>query len=436
MTDILVVGNGAREHALAWKFRQNSSVERLFVAPGNGGTHGVAENVELAGSDVEGLLQFALSQSIDLTVVGPELPLALGIVDRFQRHGLAIFGPTKEACQLECSKSFTRELASQAQIPGPLFHVFSDITKAEAFLARHNSPVVVKADGLAAGKGVVLCYNRIEALAAVQECMSQRVFGSAGDVVVLEEFLSGPEISVFAFCDGNGISPMVAACDYKRALDGDQGLNTGGMGCYTPPTAWTADLEEKVRLNIIQPTLAAMAERGTPYVGVLYAGLMLTEDGPKLLEFNCRLGDPEAQVVLPLLEGNLLPVLQACVHGDISGSKVTWANEACVGVVLVSGGYPGDYLTGQPMAGLDDLDDDVLLFHAGTTISSEDNRLVTDGGRVLTVVGRGPSVGAARERAYANIDRISFGDSYFRKDIALLPDEPDRQPTHDEESSR
>ena len=424
MTDILVVGSGAREHALVWKLRQSSTVDRVLVAPGNGGTASVAENVPVGADDIDSLLQLAQERSVGLTVVGPEVPLAAGLADTFQQHGLAVFGATRDAARLEWSKSFARCLTRDLGIPSPDFRVFSDASQAEDFIARHEGPLVVKADGLAAGKGVLLCKDTAEALAAVHMCMRDRAFGTAGDVVVLEECLSGPEISVFAFCDGERLSPMVAACDYKRALDGDEGLNTGGMGSYTPPTSWTPALEEQVCRTIMQPTVTAMSQRGTPYRGVLYAGLMLTDDGPKLLEFNCRLGDPEAQVILPLLGGDLLAVLQACADGDISRCEVNWSNEACVGVVLVSGGYPNHYRRGLPIDGLNDLDDDVQVFHGGTALSNGGQTLLTDGGRVLTVVGRGSDLLSARGRAYANVGRISFEDSYYRKDIAKLASQP------------
>ena len=420
MTDVLIVGNGAREHALTWRLRQSNGVDRLMVAPGNGGTAAIGENIPVAPDDINGLLELAKERSVGLTVVGPEVPLAAGLADTFQQQGFPVFGATRAASRLEWSKSFTRCLAQDLGVPGPDFKVFSDPSQAEDFVARHQGPIVVKADGLAAGKGALLCEDRDEAIKAIDLCMRQRVFGAAGDTVVLEECLIGPEISVFAFSDGERLSPMVAACDYKRALDGDRGLNTGGMGCYTPPPAWTSSLQEQVRQTIMQPTITAMAERGSPYRGMLYAGLMLTADGPKLLEFNCRLGDPEAQVVLPLFEGDLFPVLQACAAGDLSGRDVTWSGEACVGVVLVSGGYPGEYRRGIPITGLADVDEDVLVFHAGTTVSSTGDALLTDGGRVVTVVGMGPDLPAARERAYANIGRINFEDSYYRHDIANL----------------
>ena len=421
MMDILVVGNGAREHALAWKLLQSSGVNRLLVAPGNGGTASIAENVPVAADDMDGLLRLAQDRSVGLTVVGPEIPLAAGLTDTFQQHGLPVFGPTKNASRLEWSKSFARCLTQGLGVPGPDFKVFNDASQADAFLSRHQGPIVVKADGLAAGKGALLCKDRDEALSAVNLCMREQAFGAAGETVVLEECLSGPEISVFAFCDGERVSSMTAASDYKRAFDGDNGPNTGGMGAYSPSLPFTHDLSNQVRQRIMQPVVDEMANRGIPYKGVLYAGLMLTEQGPKLLEFNCRLGDPETQVVLPLLEGDLLPVLQACAEGNISQCDVKWSHEACVGVVLVSGGYPGDYRRALPINGLEDMDDDILVFHAGTSLSGTDGNLVTDGGRVLTVVGRGDNLPAARRRAYANIDRISFDDSYYRRDIAKLP---------------
>ncbi len=426
MTDVLVVGNGAREHALAWKLRQSGDVGRLIVAPGNGGTAAIAENVPVPADDIDGLRLLAQERSVGLTVVGPEVPLAAGLANAFQKHGLPVFGATREASRLEWSKSFARQLTQDLGLPGPDFRVFDDPNDCEDFLSRHEDPIVVKADGLAAGKGALLCQDRAEALAAARQCMRERAFGPAGETVVLEEFLTGQEISVFAFCDGSEASQMVAACDYKRALECDQGLNTGGMGAYAPSPTWTPALSERVHREIIQPTIVAMEQRGTPYRGVLYAGLMLTEEGPKLLEFNCRLGDPEAQVVLPLLESDLLPVLQACASGSISQCEVRWSVEACVGVVMVSGGYPGEYRRGMTIRGLDDVDGDVLVFHAGTVAGHAPGSqgLVTDGGRVLTVVGQGNDVEQARQRAYANISRIRFEDSYYRRDIGKLAPEP------------
>lgn len=422
MMDVLVVGGGAREHALVWKLKASPHAGRVLVAPGNGGTAAIAENVPVAVDDVDTLLQLAADNSIALTVVGPEAPLAAGIVDRFQRDGLAVFGPTREGSKLEWSKAFARYLMRDIGVPSPDFKVFHDYSQAASFLERHAGPLVVKADGLAAGKGVLMCDNREEALAAVDQCMRQRAFGVAGETVVLEECLSGPEISVFAFCDGENASEMAAACDYKRALDGDQGPNTGGMGSYSPPAAWTPKLQAQVRQQVIQPVIRAMAERGTPYRGVLYAGLMLTAEGPKVLEFNCRLGDPEAQVVLSLLESDLLDLLTACAQGRVSDTALAWSPQASAAVVMVSGGYPGDYRKGLPIAGVDDLDDDVLVFHGGTRASRDSGhiRYFTDGGRVLTVVGQGEDLAAARERAYANLDRISFQGAYYRRDIALV----------------
>ena len=420
--NVLVIGSGAREHALVWKLRNSPGIDRLYVAPGNGGTSRTATNLPVPIEDTELLLQIALQNSVDLTVVGPELPLAKGVVDLFRSHGLAIFGPTRQASRLEWSKAFARELMQERGIPSPNFKVYSNYSQAASFVERHEGPVVVKADGLAAGKGALVCDNRSQALAALRQCMLDRTFDAAGDTVVIEERLTGKEISVFAFCDGEHLSDMVAACDYKRALDGDQGPNTGGMGSYSPALAWTRELQAEVRDRIMLPVITAMAEKGIPYQGVLYAGLMLTDDGPKVLEFNCRLGDPEAQVILPLLQADLMDVLRACVEGHINKTPLDWATGACVGVVMSSGGYPEGYRKGFPVLGEEGVDPDVWVFHAGTRIDDRQGQVtpVTDGGRVLTVVACGENLAAARSKVYDNVGRITFQDAHYRTDIASM----------------
>ena len=421
---VLLVGNGAREHAIAWKLRQSPAVTDLLVAPGNAGTAKLARNVPLGPSDVEGLLKLAKNEEIDLTVVGPEGPLALGIVDRFQEDGQAIFGPTQSAARIETSKSFAKELMLLNDVPTASARTFSSYADARRYVDRAPTPLVVKADGLAAGKGVIIAQDRTKAQDALRVVMEERRFGDAGDRVMVEEYLEGMEVSVFAFVDAEYVSPLVVACDYKRVGDGDVGPNTGGMGSFSPPQVWNQELEDDVR-KIMERVARALTAAGAPYRGVLYAGLMLTSDGPRVLEFNCRLGDPETQVILPRLEADLAQITMAAAEGRLNEAAIRWDPEPCVGVVLASGGYPGDYVTGHPIDGLEDVDDDVMVFHAGTKLGNDDATL-TDGGRVLTVAAVGETLEAARTRAYANVGRIRFEDAYHRSDIAALDHDPVR----------
>ena len=414
---VLIVGSGGREHALAWRIGRSPELTSLWVAGGNAGTAQIAKNLPIKPEDVDGVLDAAKSKGVDLVVVGPEVPLSLGIVDKLDAAGIPAFGPTKAAAQIESSKSFALEVMRDVQVPCPDFHVFTDQADALSFLDKHTGPLVVKADGLAAGKGVTLCQTAQDSAAAVRECMTGGLFGDAGKTVVLEEMLAGPEVSVFAFCDGENISEPATACDYKRLKDGDRGPNTGGMGSFAPAGLWDASLAEQVNRTILRPVVQAMAERGAPYKGVLYAGVMLTADGPKVLEFNCRFGDPETQVVMPLLETDPLQVMMACHQGGLSQTPIKWSGQHHAGVVMVSGGYPGSYRTGFEISGLDDEEEDTLVFHGGTA-SGGTGRVVTDGGRVLTVVGRGDSLAQARTRAYDRLRQISFQDAYHRKDIA------------------
>lgn len=419
--NILIVGNGAREHAIAWKLRGSSKVDIIYVAPGNAGTASVGVNLPVSPEELQGLSKQVKAHSIDLVIVGPEVPLANGIVDLFCEIGIHIFGPTKAASQLESSKAFAKQLMEAHDVPCPGFKVFHSYAQAQAFLSTHQGAVVVKADGLAAGKGAFVCANREEALQALHECMEARTLGSAGDRVVIEEYLEGWEVSVFGFSDGEHLSPLIAACDYKRLIDGDDGPNTGGMGSYTPPESWTSELATKVEREIMEPVIKALAEAGTPYKGVLYAGLMITTEGPQVLEFNCRFGDPEAQVILPLLKTDLTDIVLASIGGEMDNLPIQWREEACVGVVMASGGYPGTYTTGYPIVGLDTLDQDALVFHAGTRLADgeEDGIVLTQGGRVLTVVGRGQTLATARTMAYDNVQRMGFQDAHYRTDIAL-----------------
>ena len=423
--NILVIGSGSREHAIAWKLRQSPRVDALFVAPGNAGTAAIATNLAVAATDIEALAQAARDRGVDLTIVGPEAPLAAGIVDRFQELGLRIFGPTQAAAQIEVSKGFAKELMRRHGIPCADGLTFDSYAEAIRFIERHDAPLVVKADGLAAGKGVTVASTREQALAAVRACMEERAFGAAGEQVVIEEYLEGREVSVFVFTDGEALSPVVAACDYKRVYDGDQGPNTGGMGSYSPPEFWEPSLAKEIAERILQPTVQALAQEGRTYRGVLYGGLMMTSQGPVVIEFNCRLGDPETQVIIPLLETDLVDIVEAVLEGNLTETSIRWSPEACVGVVIAAGGYPGEYQKGIAITGLDDVPEDIEVFHAGTKPvarkGSTVTDVVTDGGRVLTVVGRGPSLEAARERAYDTAQHITFPGAFYRRDIALHP---------------
>jgi phosphoribosylamine--glycine ligase len=402
-------------------------VDALFVAPGNAGTSALATNLPIEVMDIPALVAAAHQHSMDLTLVGPEVPLAEGIVDRFQEEGMAIFGPTRAAAQIEASKGFAKEFMQRHGIPCAESVTFDSYREAERFLRHREMPVVVKADGLAAGKGVTVAQTRAEAISALDDCMNRRTFGDAGAIVVVEEFLDGREVSVFAFTDGYHISPLVAACDYKRVHDGDQGPNTGGMGSYSPPEFWDQELAVQAEAAIFRPTVAGMAEEGRPYRGVLYGGLILTRKGLYVMEYNARLGDPETQVILPLLEADLAEIAQAVAAGDLTKTHIRWSAEACVGVVMASEGYPGAYDTGFPIAGLDELDMDAdavmgkkaLVFRAGTDLLK--GATVTSGGRVLTVVGCAPTLAQAREKAYAAVQRIRFQGAFYRRDIALRP---------------
>jgi len=368
--------------------------------------------------DIEGLGKAGKEKGIDLVVVGPEAPLASGIVDYFDNLGIPVFGPNKAATQIESSKAFARNLMEKYGIPYPKGAVFSSYLEARKYLEEQPLPVVIKADGLAAGKGVIIADSLTEARKALSEIMETKIFGSAGDRVVIDEYLIGREVSLIAFTDGKTVSPMIPACDYKKIEDNDQGRNTGGMGSYSPPGFFSAGMTEKVTRNILVPAVQAMAEEGMLYKGVLYAGLMIVDGEPVVIEFNARFGDPETQVVLPLLKTDLVDILLAVVQGDLAQLKIEWSSEACVGVVMASGGYPGSYRTGFPIQGIDTVDKDVLVFHAGTKLGN-DGIIYTDGGRVLTVAGMGKDIAEGREKVYRNIGSIQFEGCYYRKDIAL-----------------
>ena len=416
--NVLLIGSGGREHALAWKLSQSPRLDRLFVAPGNGGTAHMerTENVPIAVDDLAGLADFAATAGVDFTIVGPEAPLVAGIVDLFQAADLAIFGPTQAAAQLEGSKAFSKAFMERHGIPTGRAQIFTDFDEATRYLRQLDEPPVIKASGLAAGKGVILPETMPEAAEVLRQILLGRRFGEAGETVLVEERLSGPELSVLAFTDGRHLTLMPAAQDHKRLLDGDRGPNTGGMGAFAPSPLATPELLEQVRTQILQPTVDGMAAEGMPYVGVLYAGLMLTEDGPKVLEYNCRFGDPEAQVIIPLLESDLLDVCEACVEGRLDQVEVRWRDQAAVTVVMASGGYPGPYPTGHPITHLEDAERrGCLVFHAGTKWADE--RLVTAGGRVLAVTAVRSTLTEAAGVAYSGVRAIHFNEAQYRRDI-------------------
>ncbi len=414
---VLVVGSGAREHAILWKLGRSPRHPELFAAPGNAGTAAIATNLPIAVTDLDALVAAACEHGIDLTIVGPELPLTLGIVDRFQKEGLRIFGPTQAAARIEGSKSFSRGIMRDARAPTPTFAVFDDADAARSYVRSQGAPIVVKADGLAAGKGVVVAQSIDEALEAVDAAMESRVFGASGERLVIEQCLVGQELSAFCFSDGEYVTPLVPACDYKRIFDGDEGPNTGGMGGYSPPPWWDAAMEQQVRETCIEPIIREMARQGSPFTGVLYGGLMLTDDGPYIIEFNARLGDPEAQLILPRMENDLLDVVEASLDGTLPSVDLRWSDDCTVGVVLTPQGYPGPHGTGKAIRGLVEGGEKALIFHAGTTVA-DGGKAVTGGSRTMTVVGRGASMAEARARAYAAADAVTFEGKHYRTDIA------------------
>jgi len=411
---VLVVGGGGREHALVWKLRQSPRVEALYCAPGNAGIAADAECVPIAVDDLPGLERFARERRIDLTVVGPELPLTLGLVDRFAAAGLRTFGPTMAAARLEGSKAFTKELCRRYDVPGAAFGAFRDPGAAKDYIHAAGAPVVVKADGLASGKGVFICATVAEATRAVDELMRDRLLGEAGAQVVVEEFLEGEEVSFMALSDGTTVLPLATSQDHKRVHDGDRGPNTGGMGAYSPAPIMGPALHERVMREIIEPVVRALAREGTPYVGVLYAGLMVQGDRAKLLEFNVRFGDPEAQVLLVRLRSDLVDLLERAATGRLAGASIDWDPRAAVCIVLAAEGYPGAVERGRPIAGVDAVRN-ALVFHAGTRRS--DGTLVTDGGRVLGVTALGDTIAAAVEAAYGAAACVHWPGMHYRRDI-------------------
>jgi len=414
---VLLIGSGGRESSLAWKISQSSLLSHLYIAPGNPGTDLYGVNIDIKENDVNTLLEFATVNEIDITIVGPEVPLALGIVDLFNNSNLKIFGPTKLSASLESSKSFAKKIMETRNIPTAFSQSFDNYELACQYVNDISSSIVVKADGLASGKGVYVCNTKSEALEALKILMIDQKHGLSGSKVLLEECLYGWEASVFVFSDGYDVSDMVVACDHKRIGNGDTGPNTGGMGAFSPPHQWDDEIEELVKETIVIPVIDEMRNNYDPYVGVLFVGLMITNEGPKVIEFNCRFGDPETQVILPLLDSDILSVIESCVNGTLSHEKILWSDSACVCVVAASEGYPNDYKTGHPIAGINLIERDVNIFYAGTE-SGVHGDLVTSGGRVLSVSAVRESVSQAANVCYENIGKISYQGIYYRNDIA------------------
>jgi phosphoribosylamine---glycine ligase len=415
---ILVIGSGGREHALIWKLKQSSGVDRMFCAPGNAGTAQLADNVAIPATDLPALMKFSRENDIDLTVVGPDDPLAAGIVDLFQTENLRVFGPTKSAARLESSKIFAKELMRAQKVPTAAASTFSDSEEARRYCERLKFPVVIKADGLALGKGVIIAPDVATARSTIDAMMTERRFGDAGRRVLIEEFLRGSECSLHALVDGKNYRLLESARDHKRVFDGDKGPNTGGMGAFSPANNWNPDLQSQFEEEIMRPVLRGLHKERITFRGLLYPGLMITSEGARVLEFNCRFGDPETQAILPRMKSDLLPLLEATIDGKIDNYPIEW-DERAVTVVLASGGYPGKYETGKPISGLDDAAklDAVQVFHAGT--KQVNGQIITAGGRVLAVTALGPTMEAARTRAYDAISRIHFEGCHYRRDIAL-----------------
>ncbi len=414
---VLVVGSGGREHALVWALRRSPTVHELCIAPGNGGTGEMAVNVPIAADNVAALVAHARQECYDLVVIGPEQPLALGLSDALRAEGLRVFGPSSQAAQLESSKAFSKDFMRQHDIPTAAYGIFGDYEAASHYLDQHPAPIVVKASGLAAGKGAIVCRSDHEAREALRQIMVERVLGTAGDTVVIEECLKGQEVSVLAFSDGRTVLPMVLAQDHKAIYDGDQGPNTGGMGCYAPARLVDEPMLQRIRQQVLQPSVDGLYQAGMPYVGVLYAGLMISGDDFQVLEFNCRFGDPEAQVILPLLQSDLAEVMLACVEGRLDRVALRWSPGACVCVVMASGGYPGHYKSGYEITGLEDASrlPDTVVFHAGT--KGDGSRVLTSGGRVLGVTAWAEGLRQAIGRAYAAVEHIHWPEAIYRRDI-------------------
>ena len=417
MRKILVIGGGGREHAIVWKLSKSKEEIKLYCAPGNGGISEIAECVDIKPTDIEGIIEFAKQNDIDLVFVAPDDPLALGLVDALEEEGISAFGPTKAAAEIEWSKSYSKNLMKKYSIPTADYAVFDNRDDALEYLKTQKMPIVVKADGLALGKGVLICNTLTEAIDAVNLIMEEKKFGEAGNKIIIEEFITGPEVSVLAFCDGKTILPMLPAQDHKRALDNDKGTNTGGMGTFAPTPKFTPEIAQRAYNEIFLRTVEALNSEGRPFKGVIFFGLMLTDEGPKVLEYNARLGDPETQSIFMLLNNDLLEIIDSIERGDLENITIENKDGAVVCVVMASGGYPNSYETGKEIKGLDEIDCDVVVFHAGT--KKAENSYLTSGGRVLGVTAVGADIEEARENAYKNINKITFENAHYRKDIGI-----------------
>ena len=421
---VLLIGGGGREHALAWKIAQSPKVDKLYCAPGNGGIEALAQCVPIKAMDIDGIVSFSKEEKIDLVMVAPDDPLAAGMVDVLNEAGIRAFGPQKSAAFIESSKAFSKDLMKKYGIPTAGYEVFDDMEEALAYLKKSSYPTVVKADGLALGKGVIIAQDFEEAEKAVHNMMSDKLFGSSGDRIVIEEFLKGPEVSILAFTDGKTVVPMVSSQDHKRALDNDMGLNTGGMGTFSPTRKYTDEVNSYCMEHIYKPTIEAMNRENRKFKGVLYFGLMLTESGPKVIEYNARFGDPEAQVVLPRLKTDIIDIFNAVIDEKLDSVKIEWDDNAAVCVILASGGYPGKYATGLEITGLEEAEKDpsVIVFHAGTRLES--GRYFTAGGRVLGVTAVAETMDKAREKAYTAAAKIKFDGVHYRRDIGIKASTP------------
>ena len=412
---ILVVGGGGREHAICWKLSKEANVDKIYCAPGNAGISNVAQCIDIQDSDIENLLKFAKENKIDLTIVGPEIPLVAGIVDKFEKEGLKIFGPNKKCAQLEGSKSFSKDFMIRHNLPTAKYKEYTDLDEAISEIDSFGYPVVIKADGLAAGKGVVIPENREDAITTLKEMMSDKKFGNAGDKIVVEEFLTGIETSILAFVDNDTIVPMVSSKDHKKVFEGETGLNTGGMGTFSPSEIYTENLAKEVQEKILDKTLEGFKKDNLNYKGILFVGLMITEDGPKILEYNVRFGDPETQSVLFRLDTDLNKIISEILNNNLKNIEINYSKEEAICVMLTSGGYPENYEKGKVISGLENLDSDIVVFHSGTKFDNEN--IVTNGGRVIGITAKGKTVKEAGEKVYENIKKINFEKMHYRKDI-------------------
>ena len=412
---ILVVGGGGREHAICWKLNNESNVEKIYCAPGNAGISSVAKCIDIQDSDIENLLKFAKENQIDLTIVGPEIPLVAGIVDAFEKEGLKIFGPNKECAQLEGSKAFSKDFMIRHNLPTAKYKEYTNLDEAISEIDSFGYPVVIKADGLAAGKGVVIPENREDAITTLKEMMSDHKFGNAGDKIVVEEFLNGIETSILAFVDNDTIVPMVSSKDHKKVFEGETGLNTGGMGTFSPSEIYTDELAKEIQEKILDKTLEGFKKDNLNYKGILFVGLMITEDGPKILEYNVRFGDPETQSVLFRLDTDLNKIISAILDNNLKNIEINYSKEEAICVMLTSGGYPENYEKGKVISGLENLDSDIVVFHSGTKF--DNGNIVTNGGRVIGITAKGKTVKEAGKKVYENIKKINFEGMHYRKDI-------------------